>query len=40
MSLLGEEGVEEICAALAPVVRSVRNSGMAPLLAMLAADEV
>jgi hypothetical protein len=40
VSVLGEEGVEETCAALAPVVSSVRSSGMAPLLALLAADEV
>lgn len=40
VSVLGEGGVEEICAALAPVVKSVRDSGMAPLLDLLAADEV
>jgi hypothetical protein len=38
VSVLGEDGVAEICAALAPVVRSVRDSGMAPLLALLDAD--
>lgn len=38
MSVLGEDGVAEICAALAPVVKSVRESGMAPLLALLAPD--
>lgn len=39
MSVLGEDGVGEICAALAPLVRSVRDAGMAPLLGLLAADE-
>lgn len=38
LSVLGEDGVEEICAALAPVVKSVRDSGLAPLLALLGAD--
>ncbi len=38
MSVLGEDGVEEVCTALEPVVKSVRDSGMAPLLALLAAD--
>ncbi|MBR7833531.1 hypothetical protein KDL01_09655 [Actinospica durhamensis] len=38
MSVLGEDGVAEICAALAPVVRSVRDCDMAPLLTLLAPD--
>lgn len=38
LSVLGEEGVAEICAALAPVVAAVRGSDMAPLLTLLAAD--
>ena len=38
MSVLGEDGVGEICAALAPVVSSVRDAGMAPLFDLLIAD--
>lgn len=40
VSVLGEDGVEEICTALAPVVKSVRACGMVPLLGLLGADEV
>lgn len=38
LSVLGEDGVGEICTALAPVVRAVRDCDMAPLLGLLAPD--
>jgi hypothetical protein len=40
LSVLGEEGVDMICAEFAPLVSSVRDSGLAPLFTLLAGSEV
>jgi hypothetical protein len=40
LSVLGEEGVDEICAELAPLASSVRSSGLAPLFTLLAGSEI
>jgi hypothetical protein len=40
LSVLGEEGVDKICAELAPLASSVRGSGLAPLFTLLAGSEV
>lgn len=39
LSVLGEEGVDRICAELAPLTSSVRGSGLAPLFTLLAGSE-
>ncbi|MFF5145968.1 hypothetical protein ACFY6U_40690 [Streptomyces sp. NPDC013157] len=39
LSVLGEEGVDKICAELAPLASSVRASGLAPLFTLLAGSE-
>ncbi|MEV6975283.1 hypothetical protein [Kitasatospora sp. NPDC093806] len=38
LSVLGEDGVDKICADLAPLADSVRTAGLAPLFTLLAGD--